>query len=621
MTAQSDLSPSLPMARVRTAWTRVCQRLLAERNEHGHWTGELCSSALSTATAVVALELAQRNGPEDPAADTWRELCRKGIGYLLEAQRDDGGWGDTDRSYSNVATTMLAEAALVVTRDWHATWGCQDRAENARLEARRYIDHVGGIAALRRRYGRDKTFAVPILACAALAGVADWKEVAPLPFELAVFPQSWYRFLRLPVVSYAIPALVAIGQVRYHFRPPRNPALRAIRRLALPSSLRVLREVQPESGGYLEAVPLTSFVVMSLEGMGRHDEPVAVRGRGFLVESARPDGSWPIDTNLATWNTTLAVQHLAVGGWEIRQLACLDWILDCQGKRRHRYTGAPPGGWGWSDLSGSVPDADDTPGALLALRRFWESMEEAASERSRIETAVDAGLEWLRGLQNRDGGWPTFCRGWGKLPFDRSGSDLTAHALRALSAWRERLEPRVVDRAIARGLRFLDRQQRDDGSWWPLWFGNQDEPDEANPVYGTSKVLLGLVDVGATGTSMARRGLDWLSAAQNPDGGWGGGPAVREYAPDLGESSVEETALAVEALAAANGPRSVLERGTDWLVRAVEEGHVDQPSPIGFYFARLWYYERLYPITFTAAALGRVIRQREEGNIGDSNDR
>ncbi|HHK42677.1 MAG TPA: squalene--hopene cyclase, partial [Planctomycetaceae bacterium] len=221
------------MARVRTAWTRVCQRLLAERNERGHWTGELCSSALSTATAVVALELAQRNGPEDPAADTWRELCRKGIRYLLEAQRDDGGWGDTDRSYSNVATTMLAEAALVVTRDWHATWGWQDRAENARLEARRYIDHVGGIAALRRRYGRDKTFAVPILACAALAGVVDWKEVAPLPFELAVFPQSWYRFLRLPVVSYAIPALVAIGQVRYHFRPPRNPALRAIRRLAL----------------------------------------------------------------------------------------------------------------------------------------------------------------------------------------------------------------------------------------------------------------------------------------------------------------------------------------------------------------------------------------------------
>ena len=47
-------------------------------------------------------------------------------------------------------------------------------------------------------------------------------------------------------------------------------------------------------------------------------------------------------------------------------------------------------------------------------------------------SAARAGLGWLLDLQNHDGGWPTFCRGWGHLPFDRSGTDLTAHALRAL---------------------------------------------------------------------------------------------------------------------------------------------------------------------------------------------
>ncbi|PYK61575.1 MAG: hypothetical protein DME21_08745 [Verrucomicrobia bacterium] len=31
-------------------------------------------------------------------------------------------------------------------------------------------------------------------------------------------------------------------------------------------------------------------------------------------------------------------------------------------------------------------------------------------------------------------------------------------------------------------------------------------------------------------------------------------------------------------------------------------------SPIGFYFAKLWYYERLYPQIFTVAALSRVAR-------------
>ena len=37
------------------------------------------------------------------------------------------------------------------------------------------------------------------------------------------------------------------------------------------------------------------------------------------------------------------------------------------GQQVHPLTGAEPGGWGWTDLSGAVPDADDTAAALLAL--------------------------------------------------------------------------------------------------------------------------------------------------------------------------------------------------------------------------------------------------------------
>ena len=72
--------------------------------------------------------------------------------------------------------------------------------------------------------------------------------------------------------------------------------------------------MQPESGGYLEATPLTSFVVMSLAGMGQTDSPVVEAGVRFLVESMRDDGSWPIDTNLATWVTTLSIGALAEAG-------------------------------------------------------------------------------------------------------------------------------------------------------------------------------------------------------------------------------------------------------------------------------------------------------------------
>jgi squalene-hopene/tetraprenyl-beta-curcumene cyclase len=43
-----------------------------------------------------------------------------------------------------------------------------------------------------------------------------------------------------------------------------------------------------------------------------------------------------------------------------------------------------------------------------------------------------------------------------------------------------------------------------------------------------------------------------------------------------------------------------------WLVQQVEAGGLHRPTPIGFYFAKLWYFEKLYPIIFTVAALGRA---------------
>ncbi len=72
---------------------------------------------------------------------------------------------------------------------------------------------AGGVAAVVKRYGKDRTFSVPILTHCALAGIVDWKEVIPLPFELSCVPHRLYAAVKMPVVSYALPALIAIGQV------------------------------------------------------------------------------------------------------------------------------------------------------------------------------------------------------------------------------------------------------------------------------------------------------------------------------------------------------------------------------------------------------------------------
>ncbi|MFT5522230.1 MAG: squalene-hopene/tetraprenyl-beta-curcumene cyclase [Pirellulaceae bacterium] len=595
--------------RLENAYQICRQRLLDERNANGHWTGELATSALATATAVSALQMVAKN--RSTLSSQQREqlgsVIDNGIGYLVSRQNEDGGWGDTEKNYSNISTTMLAVAALTIA-------GRDVEFRQLIDDANRYIDDLGRVDGLRKRYGEDKTFAVPILANCAIAGLVDWKDVSPLPFEAACLPQKFYRFMRLHVVSYAIPALVAIGQARFLHAPPWNPLMRAIRSLSVKRSLDVLLKMQPASGGYLEAVPLTSFVVMSLADTGRADHEVVTNGIKFLLESVREDGSWPIDTNLATFVTTLAVNGLANSGEDVAALDCWDWILSCQHTERHPFTGADPGGWGWTDLSGAVPDADDTPGALLALNAWRCAPTFNKREEPRIRIAAIAGLKWLLDLQNSDGGWPTFCRGWGKLPFDRSGDDLTAHALRAIKVWEDvSAELPKTEHSVARGFKFLQQRQNEDGSWTPLWFGNQDQADDENNIYGTAKVLLAYRDYNKLDSPEVQRGWEWLTQQQNNDGGWGGGEKWRVTSGLGRESSVEETSLAIEALLPTIVHRQhderlqrVLEKGLEWLVSAVEEGPWYEDSPIGFYFAKLWYHERLYPVTFCVAALGHA---------------
>jgi len=211
---------------------------------------------------------------------------------------------------------------------------------------------------------------------------------------------------------------------------------------------------------------------------------------------------------------------------------------------------------------------------------------------------VADGIRWLRRLQNADGGWPTFCRGWGRLPFDRSSPDLTAHALQALRT----AGGAADDSAFRRGLRYLQNAQRENGSWVPLWFGSQHAQGKENPVLGTALVLQALRELNVL-HDQAESAAKFLIAAQNGDGGWGGGEGVA--------SSVEETARATGALASCTcgaEARLAAERGAAYLVGRIEDGSWAAPSPIGLYFASLWYSERLYPIIWTVEALGRAAR-------------
>ena len=359
---------------------------------------------------------------------------------------------------------------------------------------------------------------------------------------------------------------------------------------------------------------------MGLASTGRVNHPVARRGLGFLLDTVRSDASWSIDTSLSVGNTALSVNALASASGDVGALGCLDWLLGCQRTESDPLTETPPGGWGCNDAAGSPADTDDTSIALLALSVLMKSGTE--EHRPRIEIAAAAGIDWLLALQNDDGGWPTFGRTWGtrlrvaagsrRALLDGSGAELTAHALRALRAWQYSIADRSIDEAMRRGMYYLAAGQRSDGSWRPLWFGNPNFPGEENPIYGTSQVLLAYRDLDQIESPRARRGLEWLASAVDPGGGWGGGQGESR-----GPSSVEETALAVEALLAApSDPRPasgcskpVLEAGLQWLVEAVEQSRHRQATAIGLHLAHLWYYEKVYPLAFTVSALGQAVKQ------------
>jgi squalene-hopene/tetraprenyl-beta-curcumene cyclase len=95
---------------------------------------------------------------------------------------------------------------------------------------------------------------------------------------------------------------------------------------------------------------------------------------------------------------------------------------------------------------------------------------------------------------------------------------------------------------------------------------------------------------------MIERGCRYLASVQNQDGSWGGAKDIT--------GSIEETSLAVTSLVR-NGFQEECASGMNWLAEKTKsDGLV--ASPIGLYFASLWYDEELYPLTAYLECLSAV---------------
>src|SRR5882757_7679903 len=104
--------------------------LLADCAPSGCWAGKIGSSAVATAAAVSALVVSHRQDSDDALRDAvagdgqeieqlvqgdLSELLVQSLHWLGRRQNEDGGWGDCDGAESNIAATMLVQAAFRLT--------------------------------------------------------------------------------------------------------------------------------------------------------------------------------------------------------------------------------------------------------------------------------------------------------------------------------------------------------------------------------------------------------------------------------------------------------------------------------------------------------------------------
>jgi squalene-hopene/tetraprenyl-beta-curcumene cyclase len=92
-------------------------------------------------------------------------------------------------------------------------------------------------------------------------------------------------------------------------------------------------------------------------------------------------------------------------------------------------------------------------------------------------------------------------------------------------------------------------------------------------------------------------GKQFLQSQQNSDGSWGGHNGI--------PGTIEETSLAICALTQYN--REACIKGFEWLDDRTQSYPLPS-SPIGLYFAALWYDEKMYPLVFYVEALRRFLQ-------------
>jgi squalene-hopene/tetraprenyl-beta-curcumene cyclase len=663
--------------RARVALELACERLLSLQDSEGFWQGELQTNVTMDAEDMLLREfLGIRQEDETTRSAAW----------IRSQQRSDGTWANFHGGPGELSTTIEAYWALRLAGD-------PPDAEHM-LSAARFIRAEGGLE-------RARVFTHVWLA---LFGLWSWERVPALPPELIMLP-SWAPLNVYDFACWARQTIVAVSLVKAH-RPVRTlpfgldelrgpewadgdegpggdggrakhrPASRGgrwlirldrvarayerrpigpLRRVAIAHAERWIVRRQEADGSWGGIQPPWVYSLMALSLCGYPlDHPVIRRGleglERFMVEDrddsrevgAPAGASRRLEAcQSPVWDTAMAVIALADTGRSSEDPAiasAVEWLLGEEVTVRGDWSVArgdlAPGGWAFEFANINYPDVDDTAEVVLALcraggrargpapggldPRAWledgNPIAAATARSPRVQRAIDRGLRWVEGMQSSGGGWGAF---------DAENTHSLLREVPFLDFGEVIDEPtadvtaHAVEMLAALGLAEAPAARRavrwllDEQEPGGSWFGRWG----VNHVYGTGAAVPALIAAGVDSADESiRRAVRWLEDHQNEDGGWGEDPRSYDDPAWIGRgpSTASQTAWALLALDAAGERSQALARGVDWLVETQRpDGTWDEPQYTGTGFPSDYYINyHLYRLAFPVMALGRCLSSR-----------
>ncbi len=615
--------------------------LIARQDSSGYWLFELEADCTIPSEYIMMMHFL-----DEIDAELEAKLCR----YLRAAQDHHGGWPLYHGGDFNISCSVKAYYALKLAGD------SVDATHMVR--ARAAILAHGGAASVN----------VFTRIALALFGQLPWRGVPYIPVEIMLLPR-WFAFHVDKVAYWSRTVMVPLFILCTRKPVAKNPRKVQIRELftiapekerdyfrrkgfvaklflaadrlgrlidpLIPASIRekatrraeawMLERLNGEDGlGAIFPAMVNALEAMVILGYAA-DDPRRVTAKRALQKLlvVGPSSAYCQPCVSPIWDTALASLAMQEAGDVAASEAstrALDWLqarqlLDEPADWQVKRPGLPGGGWAFQFANSYYPDLDDTAVVVWAMHQARDS--------ARYSGSVRRALDWLVGMQSKDGGFAAFDADntsyyLNAIPFADHGalldpptSDVTARVVTVLARIGRPQDQQALERAID----YLRLQQEADGSWFGRW--------GTNYIYGTWSVLMAFAQVhlGAADPAVARAAL-WLKSKQNPDGGWGEsndtyaqGPGVSGHFP----STAYQSAWALLGLLAAGEVRSdAAHRGAEFLMHTQQaDGLWSDPSFTAPGFPRVFYlryhgYSAYFPLWALSAY--RTLTRRGRSN-------